>query len=69
MTKRDKELLNILKKEIGSDDFIGIAYEVIDKIKETENPFEYVEPFLRLMEENPDADFGLPGSLVHFMES
>jgi len=45
MTKRDKELLNILKKEIGSDDFIGIAYEVIDKIKETENPFEYVEPF------------------------
>ena len=69
MTEKEKELLNILKREIDSDDFIGIAYEVIDKIKETENPFKYVEPFLRLMEENPDADFGLPGPLVHFMES
>jgi len=69
MTEEEKELLNILKREIDSDDFIGIAYEVIDKIKETENPFKYVEPFLRLMEENPDADFGLPGPLVHFMES
>jgi len=69
MTEKERELLNILKREIDSDDFIGIAYEVIDKIKETENPFKYVEPFLRLMEENPDADFGLPGPLVHFMES
>jgi len=69
MTEKEKELLNILKREIDSDDFIGIAYEVIDKIKETENPFKYVEHFLRLMEENPDADFGLPGPLVHFMES
>jgi len=69
MTEKEKELINILKREIDSDDFIGIAYEVIDKIKETENPFKFVEPFLRLMEENPDADFGLPGPLVHFMES
>ena len=44
MTEKEKELLNILKREIDSDDFIGIAYEVIDKIKETENPFKYVEP-------------------------
>lgn len=30
---------------------------------------EYVEPILRFMEANPDLDYGMPGGLVHFLES
>jgi hypothetical protein len=28
-----------------------------------------VEPILRFMESNPSLDFGMPGPLVHFVES
>lgn len=30
--------------------------------------FEAVEPILRFMESNQEADYGAPGPLVHFME-
>ncbi len=29
---------------------------------------ETIEPVLRFMEDNPSADFGTPGALVHFVE-
>jgi hypothetical protein len=29
---------------------------------------EVVEPILRFLEANPDANFGMPGLLVHFVE-
>ena len=39
--------------------------EVIENFPE---PFQLVEPILRLIENNPSVYFGCPGSLVHFAE-
>ncbi|MEN2776266.1 hypothetical protein ABCY62_14670 [Acetivibrio clariflavus] len=33
-----------------------------------ENSSEAVEPIIKLIESNPDVDFGSPGPLVHFLE-
>ena len=61
------QLLNELQDAVLKEDFYK-ANEVIEKIKREENAFEYVEPILELMEENPDLDFGIPGPTVHFVE-
>ncbi len=71
MTDKEKKLLEDLRKEIeaNSDDFVYVAEEIVDQLKEMEEPFRFVEPLLRLMEDYPVFDFGTPGPLVHFMES
>lgn len=62
------ELMEKLTENVGSDYFVSIAYEVTDKLEKLPNAFEAVEPIFKLMESNPNADFGDPGPLVHFME-
>jgi hypothetical protein len=67
----DKELSNLLSKLnncISQDDFIDIAYEVIEEIEERDDADEAITPILELMERNPNVDFGMPGPLVHFVE-
>jgi hypothetical protein len=61
--------MEYLKKAVSNDNFIEVAYDLVDRIKESENPFHFVEPILQLMEEFPDADFGQPGPLIHFVET
>ena len=53
---------------INPDYGFDLPDEVIKSLEASENPFSYVEPILRLMENNPSADFGSPGSLTHFIE-
>lgn len=61
-------LLKDLEGAVKSEDLLQ-TNEVIEKIKKEEDPFKYIEPMLRLMEENPNLHFGDPGPMVHFMES
>lgn len=68
MTNKDEKVIETLRKAVFEDDFIDIAYDAVDRIKESENPFDFVEPILQLMEEYPEADFGQPGPLTHFAE-
>ena len=42
--------------------------EVIEKIRENENAFEYLNHLFTILENNPDVDYGMPGPVVHFME-
>lgn len=56
-----------LKKAILSEDFYE-TNEILSKVREEEDSFEYVSYLLQLMEENPDLDFGVPGPAVHFVE-
>ncbi|WP_066069661.1 hypothetical protein [Neobacillus soli] len=60
--------LEILKNSVCIEDFIHIAYDVVEEIESYENAFDAVEPILKLIEQNPDVDFGSPGPLVHFVE-
>lgn len=62
-------IISNLKDSIKSPDFIEIAYDVVNEMQLDENPFIFVEPILKIMEDNPDAEFGQPGPLVHFIES
>ncbi|AZU62393.1 hypothetical protein [Neobacillus mesonae] len=60
--------LEILKNSVCKEEFFDIAYDVIEEIESFENAFDAVEPILKLIEQNPDVDFGSPGQLVHFVE-
>lgn len=68
MDSRLNNQLEILNNSVRNEDFIDIAYDVTEEIESYENAFDAVEPILKLMEQNPDIDFGLPGPLVHFVE-
>ena len=48
--------------------FIDPAYDIIEGIENLENPFEAVEPILRLIERSPDIDYGGPGPFGSFVE-
>lgn len=66
MTKN--EILNTLRSKVGQDDFEYIQEDMVSEIEHCENQFDFIEPILKLMEDNPDADFGIPGALTHFIE-
>lgn len=61
-------LFRDLEKAVKSEDLLQ-TNEIIEKIKNEKDSFEYIEPMLRLIEENSNLDFGDPGPMVHFMES
>lgn len=42
---------------------------VIEKIKGEDGAFEYLPYIFEIMENNPELDYGMPGPIVHFMES
>lgn len=67
MFHREEIIVN-LRKAIKDEDFFDVAYDAVDRMGETDNPFDFVEPILSLMEEFPEADFGNPGPLTHFVE-
>ncbi|MCM1127526.1 MAG: hypothetical protein NC429_13775 [Lachnospiraceae bacterium] len=56
-----------LKDAVLNEDFYR-TNEVLQKIRDEENAFDYVKIILEFIEENPDTDFGFPGPAVHFME-
>lgn len=51
-----------------SEDFNGV-YELTNKIKLENNPQEYFPKIFEVMENHSDLDYGMPGPIVHFMES
>lgn len=57
-----------LKNAILKEDFYK-TNEVIEKIKQESNAFEYLPFIFSVMETNPELDYGMPGPVVHFMES
>lgn len=69
MKKSLIELMNELSNSISDENFTDIAYDITDEIEGMPDAFDAVEPILKLMESNPDADFGKPGPLVHFVET
>ena len=59
--------LDELKNSILDEDFYK-TNEILEKVYNEENAFDYISELLELMEENPELDYGMPGPVVHFME-
>ena len=69
MQNRQKmEYLEELKEAVKKEDF-GQTFLILEKIKNEENPMDYFEDLFMFMENNPNIDYGMPGPIVHFMES
>ncbi|WLD93036.1 hypothetical protein [Alkalihalobacillus sp. AL-G] len=62
------QLLMKLEKSIMNEDFIDVTYDIVEEIEEREDAFEAIQPIFKLMERNPDINFGRPGPFVHFVE-
>lgn len=60
-------LINRLKNALH-EDIIETSYDVTEELEMREDGFETIEPLLKLLEDNPDVDFGSPGPIVHFVE-
>ena len=66
MNKED--IITALKEAVVPDEEYYIDSEIINAMLEYSDPFEFVEPILDIISENPSVDFGSPGELVHFVE-
>lgn len=62
-------LLTNFENSIVDGDVVDISYDLVADIDDRADAFDVVEPILRLIERHPDTDFGMPGPLVHFVES
>ncbi|WP_202556024.1 hypothetical protein [Paenibacillus silvestris] len=60
-------LINRLKNALH-EDIIEKSYYVTEKLEMRKDGFDAIEPLLKLLEDNPDVDFGSPGPIVHFVE-
>lgn len=66
--KQKMKYLEELKEAVKKEDF-GQTFLILEKIKNEENPMDYFEDLFMFMENNPNIDYGMPGPIVHFMES
>ena len=60
--------LDELIKAISAEDFYETE-EVLEKVTQEDDSIEYVKSLLKYMEENPYIDYGMPGPIVHYIES
>ncbi len=63
------KLMQEIEELIGSDWFAMDMGEKMEEIKALGAGAELIEPILQMMERHPLADFGMPGEMVHFVES
>ena len=68
MNSEIAEYMALLQQAIIDDDIEDVADEVVEELESRPDAIDAIEPILRLIENNPDADFGAPGALVHFVE-
>lgn len=64
-----QELLIELENKIGSDDFWSYEDNIVGELSENYSVDELLEPVFKLMEKYPLIDWGMPGAIVHFLES
>ncbi|WP_084225642.1 hypothetical protein [Paenibacillus pectinilyticus] len=66
----NNEIISFINRLIDAlhEDIIGTAYDVTEELERREDGYDAIEPLLKLLEDNPDVDFGSPGPIVHFVE-
>lgn len=64
----NKEIMEGLQRRASYHDCFTLDQDLFEAMQFHPNPFELVEPILELIANNPDTNFGDPGSLVHLCE-
>src|SRR5258708_6628507 len=64
-----KEVARQLKGIASADDFVNSSHELTEAWSTAEVGLECIQPILRFMEEHPHLEYGVPGPLVHFIET
>ena len=64
-----EELLNKLSALAGTDDFEYESEEIMEQLQDEGAGFEIVEKLFTIIENHPLDDFGMPGAMVHYIES
>lgn len=57
-----------LKNAILDEDFY-LTNDILERIKAEENGESYIHDLMEFMSENPALDYGMPGPIIHFIES
>lgn len=68
MSSATSRLVARLESAVGRGAFLDACSYVVDELNGLADRANAIEPILRLMEDNPTADFGTPGPLVHWLE-
>ncbi|MDE7157368.1 MAG: hypothetical protein K2O02_05385 [Lachnospiraceae bacterium] len=63
-----EHLIKEMEQRIDYDDFEEAQETCLLKIEKENLGISAVEPLLRFMERHPLSDFGMPGSIVHYVE-
>ena len=53
---------------MGQDDYVGFLQDVLDGVVELDDAHGVFAEAFSFLERNSDADLGMPGPLVHFLE-
>ena len=61
--------LERIVREPAEAESTAIAYQLTEELSNLPDGLDAIDPILKLMERNPDFDFGCPGPLVHFVET
>jgi len=59
-----KEILD----RVNKDDFLEFTETQCEELEEIDESGESIDPLLKIFEDYPNTDFGMPGPLVHFLE-
>ena len=57
-----------LKNAILDEDFY-LTNDILERLKAEENGESYIHDLMEFMSENPALDYGMPGPIIHFIES
>ena len=63
------EIIKKMEAQIDTDDFEYIQEECMSEIEKKDLGLSAVEPLLQFIERHPVSDFGMPGEIVHYLES
>ena len=64
-----KTIIEGLESNIDSSDFPSCCETAVAEIKRLNLSIGAIEPLLSFMTKYPDLDYGMPGALIHFIES
>lgn len=63
-----EKLIKQMEEHIDCDDFEEVQEECLFQIEQENLGISAVEPLLFFMERHPLSDFGMPGSIVYYVE-
>ncbi len=70
---RRTETMNTIAQQlrdapVGQDDYVGYLYDVLDGVAQLDDADTVFAEAFSFFERHRDADLGMPGPLVHFLE-